>query len=270
MDAPSGNGPHTSDMPTLRLTMWSHRALYQGISPDNALHRHHAAQLCLSIDGDFRVLDDQNSFRTPGVLIPPDQAHRIEADDARLFVLYVEPECHEYEAVIAPVLCAERSAGLVPLNVSPAHTRKLKSLYARMDHADQAWSVCLGALGSPSGIAQPSVRDQRIEQVIRVIRGNPAITQPLAELARSVHLSPSRLGHLFREQVGVPIRRFAVWSRLRHVVFLAVEGASLTDAAHAAGFSDAAHMSNAFRRMFGFAPSRLLARHIHKTVQIRD
>jgi len=31
----------------------------------------------------------------------------------------------------------------------------------------------------------------------------------------------------------------------------------LTDAAHQAGFSDAAHMTRAFRRMFGVTPSKL-------------
>ena len=86
----------------------------------------------------------------------------------------------------------------------------------------------------------------------------------------AVHISPSRLIHLFREQVGVPIRRFTLWSRLRQVVRLAIDGATLTEAAHAAGFSDAAHMSNTFRQMFGFAPSALFTARVPKDVHIID
>jgi AraC-like DNA-binding protein len=35
------------------------------------------------------------------------------------------------------------------------------------------------------------------------------------------------------------------------------EGASLTEAAHAAGFASSAHFSSAFRDMFGMMPSDL-------------
>ena len=35
------------------------------------------------------------------------------------------------------------------------------------------------------------------------------------------------------------------------------DGASLTEAAHEAGFADSAHFSRTFRRMFGLAPSSL-------------
>jgi AraC-like DNA-binding protein len=37
------------------------------------------------------------------------------------------------------------------------------------------------------------------------------------------------------------------------------ETASLTDAARAAGFADAAHMTRTFRRMLGISPSSLAA-----------
>jgi AraC-like DNA-binding protein len=36
-------------------------------------------------------------------------------------------------------------------------------------------------------------------------------------------------------------------------------GATLTDAAHGAGFSSSAHLSTTFRRMFGLTASDLLA-----------
>jgi AraC-like DNA-binding protein len=37
------------------------------------------------------------------------------------------------------------------------------------------------------------------------------------------------------------------------------KGGNLTEAAHSAGFSSSAHLSSAFRQMFGLSPSSLLA-----------
>jgi AraC-like DNA-binding protein len=82
----------------------------------------------------------------------------------------------------------------------------------------------------------------------------------LAELAKAVHRSPSRLAHRFREATGVPLRRFILWRRLRAAAEIAMQGSSLTEAAHAAGFADSAHLSRTFRSMFGIAPSSLFRR----------
>ncbi len=70
-------------------------------------------------------------------------------------------------------------------------------------------------------------------------------------------LSSHRFQHVFRASTGVPFRRYLLWLRLIGAVNAAASGASLTDAAYAAGFSDSAHLSRTFRRMFGLAPSDL-------------
>ncbi|GAA3166468.1 hypothetical protein GCM10020001_109770 [Nonomuraea salmonea] len=48
-----------------------------------------------------------------------------------------------------------------------------------------------------------------------------------------------------------------LWMRLRLALYALADGATLTDAAHAAGFSDAPHLSRTIRRMMGDAPSVL-------------
>jgi AraC-like DNA-binding protein len=80
------------------------------------------------------------------------------------------------------------------------------------------------------------------------------------ELAEHVNLSPTRLVHLFKEEVGVPIRRFRQWHRMRVVAALIAKGDTLTDAALGAGFADSSHFSRAFRNMFGITPSSVFGR----------
>ena len=88
--------------------------------------------------------------------------------------------------------------------------------------------------------------------------------QPGASLHRvaaavGVHLSESRLRHLFVEQTGLAFKTYMLWLRMVHALQIYAEGHSLTDAAHGAGFADSAHFSRIFKRTFGL-PATTLAR----------
>lgn len=53
------------------------------------------------------------------------------------------------------------------------------------------------------------------------------------------------------------LRPYILWRRFLRVWELAMTGASLSAAAHAAGFADSAHLTRTSRRMFGFPPSAM-------------
>jgi len=78
----------------------------------------------------------------------------------------------------------------------------------------------------------------------------------IGSLTNDVHLSASRLSHLFKEQVGVSIKKFLVWSKLKkafnHILY---SGCTMHEAAYYAGFYDQAHLSKAFKEFFGVVPS---------------
>src|SRR5204862_7430167 len=99
--------------------------------------------------------------------------------------------------------------------------------------------------------------DPRIRKVLGIIKAD-FLAPPLApELASAVGLSAGRLIHLFTQEMGLPIRRYVLWLRLRDVMFSLAAGHSLTEAAHRAGFADSPHLSRTFRGMFGFPPSAI-------------
>ena len=70
-------------------------------------------------------------------------------------------------------------------------------------------------------------------------------------------LSPSRFMHAFTESVGVPLRPYILWLRLQRAACDLIHGVTATEAAHTAGFSDAAHLTRTFRRMLGVTPTQL-------------
>jgi AraC-like DNA-binding protein len=112
------------------------------------------------------------------------------------------------------------------------------------------------AFGGPA--LGPPRYDPRIAQVLEILKAAMPEAPSAQQLGERVGLSEGRLIHLFSEQVGVPLRRYVLWLRIRHVVFCLALQRNLTDAAHEAGFADSAHLTRVFRSMFGMAPSHIL------------
>jgi AraC-like DNA-binding protein len=121
--------------------------------------------------------------------------------------------------------------------------------------AHACWRDSLRAL-VPALPDEPQV-DERIGAVLDHLRRAPSPPPTVAALAGLVHLSESRLQHVFREQVGVPIRRYLLWHRYLTAMSHLADGATATAAAHAAGFADSAHFTRTAKSMNGFTPTKM-------------
>jgi AraC-like DNA-binding protein len=78
------------------------------------------------------------------------------------------------------------------------------------------------------------------------------------DAAALVFLSPSRFSHLFKQQVGLPFRRYILWRKLTRAMLVIGRGRTIATAAHAADFADAAHLTRTFYLMFGRPPSVMM------------
>ena len=103
----------------------------------------------------------------------------------------------------------------------------------------------------------------RVAKAIALIDRLPLNSLTLEYLATQLHLSPSRLRHLFKEETGSSIRQFSRENAVRRAIALWTQGRSLTDVAHETGLYDVAHLHHAFVEMFGMNPSTLIdPRHV--------
>lgn len=93
--------------------------------------------------------------------------------------------------------------------------------------------------------------------VLDYLRKTPSPSPSINDLTRIAYLSESRLQHLFREQVGVPIRRYLLWHRFLTAMSLLADGCSVTEAAYSAGFADSAHLTRTTARMVGLTPTKI-------------
>jgi AraC-like DNA-binding protein len=107
--------------------------------------------------------------------------------------------------------------------------------------------------------------DARLETLLaRLEAGEPSV----AEAASAARLSESRATHLLSDALGAPPRIWRTWFRLRSAIgAVTLGGASLTEAAHHAGFFDSAHLTRTCRTLLGVAPKSVLPRDVYATLE---
>jgi AraC family transcriptional regulator len=96
---------------------------------------------------------------------------------------------------------------------------------------------------------------RRAEEFLREFFREPV---SLRDAAREAGVHPVHLARVFRRRNGRSVSGYLTALRLVEAGRLVLQGSSLADASHAAGFSDQAHFSRRFSREFGFSPKNLL------------
>lgn len=103
-----------------------------------------------------------------------------------------------------------------------------------------------------------SPTDKRIIDSIKFIEENELEYKNLiSELTSQVFLSSSRLSHLFKEHIGISIKKYLVWNKLKEAINLYLkDNTNLTDVSLESGFFDQAHLSNSFKSVLGVSPNK--------------
>ncbi|WP_444993862.1 helix-turn-helix domain-containing protein [Aliikangiella sp. IMCC44359] len=249
------------------FAIWRDSAIYVGTSFETHMHSHHAVQCCIALEGSLQIKwPEVDEWKTvPAAIIGSDISHNIRCNDGPVCLLYLEKKSSCYRTILdfhsdgtdlhtkQPILLNTIIPQEFKQNVSQTLSLKLNCIGANKIKHD--------ILHLFSGYFQENRHlDQRISRLLSVLHESPSTNFRGQDLARKVNLSESRMQHLFKEQMGLPIRRYILWMRLRSVLELSLTGVNLTDAAHSSGFSDSAHFSRTFRTMFGIPPSVLLNR----------
>ena len=102
--------------------------------------------------------------------------------------------------------------------------------------------------------AAPQV-EPRVAAVLQRLAASLNTPLSIEQLAAELALSPSRLAHLFKAQVGDSIGRVHMQLRLRHAArLLALTGRSVAEVAHDIGFPSPFHFSHQFKAYYGQSP----------------
>ena len=223
------------------------------------VHAHYAIQIALGSEPGFLLRPSEREPWTAyaAAAVPSRQPHSIDGSTVPAWaILFVEPETRE-----GRVLTERYLQGGIAALPNEALAEAGPALFAawRGERTVEAVTrAARGVLHALTGGVEPSaVSDKRVLQAINYV--NAHLDQPLTleGVAAEVYLSPSRFRHLFVEETGLAFRPYVLWRRFLRVWEVLMAGATLTAAAHEAGFADAAHLSRTSRQMFGFPPSAM-------------
>lgn len=216
--------------------------IFLGHAGSHDWHSHMAHQITISLNARLTVKSPSESVTAEAICIRAGVTHQIEADE--VLSIYLDALSDEARAL------PNTTGTIVPIELGDtAPLRELLSSAAPLaQHIRQMVRRVLN-------LSTPAPSDPRLQSILEALR------EPIngrQALAKRVHLSPTRFSHWFVEQTGLPLRSYRKWSRLVMALQHIASGANLTEAAHAAGFSDAAHFSRTFRELFGLDPSSAL------------
>ncbi|WP_067844433.1 AraC family transcriptional regulator [Nocardia lijiangensis] len=215
---------------------------FTGDIGDTGAHSHAAVQVLLVTAGEVTLIDAAGrSANAEVAIIPPGVRHEVRAAPAtKGFIAYLD------------------SAG----TVGRAALTRLRCLPA--DHVTSWITAAIPRTTSiapqQNSVSRPSWRSTHpvVAEALRVAAASAGGPPSLGDLAAAVAMSPSRLSHLFTEQVGLPYAAWRRWTRLQLAVGTVRAGGSLTEAAHATGFTDSAHLTKTCRDLFGITPTEAL------------
>jgi len=222
------------------------RLLYVGPLVATTRHAHHAAQIVMAPEG-LHIEDGEGArIHARAAVIPPGATHGHGAC-AQAALIYLDGDDRASRALAraASPRCAtwvrETLDVSIPRDPTPEMARALISaILAAVD------------LRQPPEPRHPATR-----RMCTYLDGSDDVD--LAKLSHEAGLSPRQMRHAFARDVGLPMRAYLRWKRLRRAIAAVEKGASLSAAAASAGFADSAHLSRVFREQFGMTPTQGLS-----------
>ena len=226
----------------------------EGIVPP---HEHHAIQIVLTVEGSVGITGEGEDWRTAaGVIVRPDVVHSYDGNGAAGAMLFVDPESSEGAwlrtslrddiTIVPEARVARCAAELRTFLERPLESLEVGALVRHCVHG-----LCAGA--------PPNRRlDERITRALAAIRQSDDLRLSIEDAAGMACLSPSRFAHLFKQQVGLPFRRYMLWRKLTRAMMVIGREQTIATAAHEADFADAAHLTRTFYQMFGIPPSVMM------------
>jgi AraC family transcriptional regulator len=246
-----------------RIVMWEGASLWlvdatKAASPERRtdFHAHHAIQVTIGLGGWFKLGTASASEDGQAAIVAADVAHDFAAEGL-VALLFVEPESRMGRAITRRLVKGAELAPIALGLVGDFRDRAAAAFHAPLRDDAALIELARTLVERLAGDGATDRPDLRVRKMIAWAAERLEGQVSLADVVEAGGLSAGRLRHLFVEQTGLPFKTYLLWLRLVRAVEVIAAGASLTQAAHAAGFSDSAHFSRTFRRMFGVAPVAL-------------
>lgn len=215
-------------------------------------HSHGMIQFFLFLEGIPEMKVGKEKIHDRCLFVNVNVKHAVKISDGLLFTCVIEPasdmgrklsallggqdyyamEDAKAESLIALTCPMIDSSSKVP------YTKLMQKLYE-----------VIGAGSSEKKL------DERITAFLGMLENCRCTDHSIDHFAEGLHLSSSRLSHLFSEQVGITLKDYLLLHQLERVFQDILSGRKITDAAMDAGFDSPSHFASTVKRLMGL-PAR--------------
>ena len=247
--------------PPFKLHINNGIAIYVGRNIQTKLHTHHAVEIVIAFNKPFLISSNGSEFeKSECSIITADLAHQFAGQDDLYIFLYFDAELL-FAQQLEHKLSLNKNGIIHFLGKEIEKARKDFIEWFQSDSFDEnsAKTIIQNLFQDVTSEAPAaSMTENRIANAIQLIHSSLHNEISLENIASGVFLSESRFAHLFKEQIGIPFRRYVLWCRMQAALKAVMQSQSFTQAAYEGGFADVAHLSRTFTEMFGVSPSDVL------------
>lgn len=216
-------------------------------------HKHWALQLFLALEDDLKVSLSGKSLKGQFIIVNRNVNHSFSSESHLHLSVIIEPTSDI--AVQLSTLMGENEA----IVFDNKKIEELKELAYSLFHDEveiEKYQKLMTALYSFLGIyVKKSIYDDRIRDLLKNIETCACNEHTIASFAENVFLSPSRLSHLFKEQVGMPLKSYLQFHQIQKAFLAILNGKSITEAAMLANFDSPSHLAAVTKKLTGMPAS---------------
>lgn len=234
-----------SNIPCAKIYFIDYHTLIIGKIIDTKPHTHHALQLLLSTKGNFTAIVDGKKITCNAIILDQDVKHQIIGDKGEQLLILIDADANIKQS------CRDKYFKDHPYKIIE-NRLELENEVNKIT-SDNVFNMAQAIIKEHMGVIYSINQqvDSRILESVKTINRTEYNKISLNKLSEISKLSEGRFTHLFKEEIGIPIRKYLLWRRLLEAVELIKEGSSFTDAAYEAGFSDSPHLCRTFKDSFG-------------------
>jgi AraC-like DNA-binding protein len=233
------------------------RLMVAGAFSDLAVHHHPAVQITVGGQDSLTLTRDGDAHDVCRLVVVASGARHAVRSDSRSAALTLYFGLQTWQGIALNRLTRDRGQhrGIwIVADGKRLAEATAASLAANGPHATADFVVDELRRMDDRRLDGPRSVHPQLRQAIEVVSSRVPDHIDVASVAGAVALSPDYLGRLCKQQTGVSFSATIRWERLVTAVGHLIDGLSVTDAAHLAGFADGSHANRVCWEMTGAAP----------------
>lgn len=216
-------------------------------------HSHCVLQLFLSLDDPLQLIVNNKQISGNCIIVNKNTRHIFSCDNKIRLSILIEPSSSFAKELIKKI------DGDYLIHNNGLEQIQQKATILLNTNEKQQYINFIQDFAGFLGIKRNSeVLDERITALLEKLQNCDCYDHTIENFAKSVCLSSSRLSHLFREQIGVPLKSYILFHQLEKAFTVLLKGANITDAAMLAGFDSPSHFAATVKKWMGMPVSASL------------